>query len=56
MARPRLLFLVTEGWFFLSYRLDVARAARDAGYQVIVATRVGPRANASKPRISSSSL
>jgi glycosyltransferase involved in cell wall biosynthesis len=41
MARPRLLFLVTEDWFFLSFRLDLARAARDAGYQVIVATRVG---------------
>ncbi|MEA2939426.1 MAG: hypothetical protein QOC56_2930 [Alphaproteobacteria bacterium] len=41
MARPRLVFLVTEGWFFLSYRLDLARAARDAGYHVVVATRVG---------------
>jgi glycosyltransferase involved in cell wall biosynthesis len=41
MARPRLLFLVTEDWFFVSYRLELARAARDAGYEVIVATRVG---------------
>jgi len=41
MVRPRLLFLVTEDWFFLSYRLDLARTARDAGYDVIVATRIG---------------
>src|SRR2546425_10726872 len=40
MTPRKLLYLVTEDWFFLSYRLDVARAARDAGYDVIVATRV----------------
>jgi glycosyltransferase involved in cell wall biosynthesis len=32
---------VTEDWFFLSYRNDLARAARDAGYDIVVATRVG---------------
>lgn len=37
---PRLLFFVTEDWYFCSHRLPVARAARDAGFQVIVATRV----------------
>jgi len=37
---PKLLFLVTEDWYFCSHRLPVARAARAAGYQVIVATRV----------------
>ena len=39
-ARPKLLFLVTEDWYFCSHRLPVARAARDAGYEVVVATRV----------------
>ncbi|MGH7039924.1 MAG: glycosyltransferase family 4 protein [Stellaceae bacterium] len=38
--RPRLLFLVTEDWYFCSHRLPAARAARDAGFAVAVATRV----------------
>jgi glycosyltransferase involved in cell wall biosynthesis len=38
--RPKLLFLVTEDWYFCSHRLPVARAARDAGFAVAVATRV----------------
>jgi glycosyltransferase involved in cell wall biosynthesis len=38
--RPKLLFLVTEDWYFWSHRLPVARAARDAGFEVAVATRV----------------
>jgi glycosyltransferase involved in cell wall biosynthesis len=37
----RLLFLVTEDWFFVLHRLPLARAAMRAGYEVIVATRVG---------------
>src|SRR5690554_5765598 len=43
----RLLFLVTEDWYFWSHRLPQARAARDAGFEVLVATRV----NAHGPRI-----
>jgi glycosyltransferase involved in cell wall biosynthesis len=39
-VKPRLLFLVTEDWYFWSHRLDLARAARDAGMDVLVATRV----------------
>src|SRR5437588_946749 len=39
-VRPKLLFLVTEDWYFCSHRLPVARAARDAGFEVVVATRV----------------
>jgi glycosyltransferase involved in cell wall biosynthesis len=38
-ARPRLLYLVTEDWYFCSHRLPMARAARDAGFRVSVATR-----------------
>jgi glycosyltransferase involved in cell wall biosynthesis len=38
--KPRLLLLITEDWYFWSHRLDLARAARDAGWEVMVATRV----------------
>jgi len=38
--KPRLLFLISEDWYFWSHRLDLARAARDAGYEILVATRV----------------
>jgi glycosyltransferase involved in cell wall biosynthesis len=31
---------VTEDWYFVSHRLPMARAARDAGFEVHVATRV----------------
>ncbi|MEX0842482.1 MAG: glycosyltransferase family 4 protein [Xanthobacteraceae bacterium] len=37
---PRLLYVVSEDWYFLSHRLPMARAARDAGFDVHVATRV----------------
>jgi glycosyltransferase involved in cell wall biosynthesis len=37
---PKLLFLVTEDWYFCSHRLPVARAAQAAGFAVVVATRV----------------
>lgn len=40
MAAPKLLILVTEDWYFCSHRLPVARAAREAGFAVTVATRV----------------
>jgi len=46
--RPKLLFLTTEDWYFCSHRLPVARAARDAGLDVVVATRV--RAHAAEIR------
>ena len=41
MTQPRLLYVVTEDWYFWSHRLDLARAARDAGFAVTIATRVG---------------
>ncbi len=46
MSTPRLLYVVTEDWAFLSHRLPMARAARDAGFEVHVATRVGAGASA----------
>lgn len=33
---PRILMVVNADWFFLSHRLEVARAARDAGAEVTV--------------------
>jgi glycosyltransferase involved in cell wall biosynthesis len=42
----RLLYVVTEDWAFLSHRLPMARAARDAGFEVHVATRVNAGAAA----------
>lgn len=37
----RILFLVTEDWYFLSHRLSVARACHTAGAKVSVACGVG---------------
>jgi mannose/cellobiose epimerase-like protein (N-acyl-D-glucosamine 2-epimerase family) len=37
---PRVIYLVTEDWYFISHRLPMARAARDAGLEVHVATRI----------------
>ena len=36
-----ILYLVSEDWFFVSHRLPMARAAKNAGYDVHVAARVG---------------
>ncbi len=36
----KLLFVVTEDWYFCSHRLPLARAARDDGYEVLVAARM----------------
>ena len=44
--KPRLLYVVTEDWAFLSHRLPMARAAREAGFEVHVATRVSDGATA----------
>src|SRR5437762_4988488 len=37
---PKLLYLVTEDWFFVSHFLPMARAARAAGFEVVVAARL----------------
>lgn len=39
--RLKLLFVVTEDWYFVSHRLPLAVAAQKAGFDVAVATRVG---------------
>lgn len=38
---PKLLFVVTEDWYFVSHRLPLAVAAQKAGFDVAVATCVG---------------
>lgn len=40
MPASRLIYLVTEDWYFVSHRLPMARAAKAAGFEVHVATRV----------------
>jgi glycosyltransferase involved in cell wall biosynthesis len=37
---PRILYVVTEDWYFLSHRLPMARAAKEAAFEVHVATRI----------------
>lgn len=36
----KILYLITEDWYFCSHRLPLASSARDSGYEVVVATRV----------------
>ncbi|GAB4265384.1 MAG: glycosyltransferase family 4 protein [Methylomicrobium sp.] len=38
--RPKLLYFVTEDWYFCSHRLNLAIAAQNCGYRVTVLTRV----------------
>ncbi len=41
MTRPRLVFLVNEDKFFVSHRFEIGVAARDAGFDVLVAAGGG---------------
>jgi len=38
--RPKLLYLVSEDWYFVSHRLSLAFTAKEAGFDISVATRV----------------
>lgn len=40
MGRRKILFLIAEDWYFWSHRLELARRARDDGYEVVLATHV----------------
>src|SRR5688500_13884711 len=42
-VRKRILFVAAEAAFFVTHRLPLALAARDSGYDVVVATPDGPR-------------
>jgi glycosyltransferase involved in cell wall biosynthesis len=41
LMAQKILYLVSEDWYFTSHRLPMARPAKKAGYEVHVATRVG---------------
>lgn len=41
--RPRILYLVSEDWFFWTHRLPLAKAAMAAGFDVVLAARPGER-------------
>lgn len=43
-TRQKLLFVVTEDWYFVSHRLPLAIAAQAAGFEVAVVTRAGAHA------------
>jgi glycosyltransferase involved in cell wall biosynthesis len=44
VKRAKILFLVTEDWYFVSHRLPIAIGAQAAGYEVVVATRLSQAA------------
>src|SRR5215467_5447897 len=37
--KPKLMYLISEDWFFCSHFFERAVAARDAGYEVVVMAR-----------------
>lgn len=41
LTQPKILYLITEDWFFYSHFFARAKAAKDAGYEVFVVTREG---------------
>jgi glycosyltransferase involved in cell wall biosynthesis len=41
IGRDSVLYVVSEDWAFLSHRLPMARAAREGGFEVHVATHIG---------------
>ena len=45
-GRPKLLFVAGDDGFFVSHRMPIARAARDAGFAVAVACPVATRGDA----------
>lgn len=42
-TKPKLIFVVTEDWYFYSHRLPMVRAAQDAGFDVSVITGAGDK-------------
>ena len=46
--KPKILFVGAEDWQFCIFRMPVAKAARDAGYDVIVATCVNSNEDAER--------
>jgi len=46
LSRTKLLYFITEDWYFCSHRLQLALAAQHAGYDVAVVTRVNEHGEA----------
>lgn len=42
---PKILYLATEDWFFASHFMSMARTARELGFDVVIATRLGDKAD-----------
>jgi glycosyltransferase involved in cell wall biosynthesis len=42
---PKILYLATEDWFFASHFMPMARTARELGFDVVIATRLGDKAD-----------
>jgi len=40
MPKPKLVFVVSEDWYFCSHRLPLARAAIESGFEVLVVARI----------------
>ena len=49
--RPKICFLISEYWYFVSHRLPLARACRDMGWDVVVGTRIEPGTVVEEPGI-----
>ena len=49
--QPRLLMVVNVGWFFVSHRLPIAIAAKQAGYEVHIATALDPQLDQRTPQL-----
>ena len=43
---PSVLFFISEDWYLMSHRLELARATRDAGYRTVIVTRLSEHADA----------
>jgi hypothetical protein len=41
---PKILYLVTEDWFFASHFMPMARTARDLGFDVAIAAQLSDKA------------
>ncbi len=40
-SKPRIIYLIPNDWYFWTHRLHLAQAARDAGFEVTIATLPG---------------
>ena len=45
ITNKKILFLVSEDWYFCSHRLELGRALVEQGAKVSVATRIGKHRN-----------